>query len=201
MAAQVGVNPFTAPPLSWLVYMAVALLGVLLLSVLSDLASRRGAGPRGRPMVLWVKGPTEAELVKARVTRTGEILVEKGSDVWVYKPPADYKPIDLRVGGRSFKAYLVDYNVHAFYEIPELREEELEQEVEVQGRKVRLNRVMLDPRTLYSYIGSKSMEKLIRPLRVGKAEAVGYMAVGGIMVLMMIFFLLPMMGYQVTIGG
>ncbi|MEB2836107.1 MAG: hypothetical protein GSR80_000123 [Desulfurococcales archaeon] len=45
------------------------------------------------------------------------------------------------------------------------------------------------------------MEKLIRPLKVSRGEAVGYMAIGGLLVVMAIFFLLPMLGYHVSIGG
>lgn len=185
-----------------LLWMAMALMALFIGAMIGDmLAALSKAQGRRKTAVLWVKSPLEMELKPARLARTGEILVADGKETWVYKPPPGYKPVELRVGGRLYKAYIVDKNVHAFYEMPELREEELEQEVEVQGRRVKLNRVMLDPRTLYTYIGSKSMERLIRPLKVGKGEAFLYMAVGGLMVLLMIFFLLPILGYQVSIGG
>jgi cytochrome b561 len=45
------------------------------------------------------------------------------------------------------------------------------------------------------------MEKPIKPLRVSKGEATGYMAFGGMLVLLLIFFLLPLLGYHVSIGG
>ncbi len=206
MAAHDGLTPLTpalGPPLSYLVYMSLLLVLILTLAVLRDLAEggSRGGRARHRVAVLWARSPLELELRPARLAKTGEVLVVDGGETWVYKPPAGYRPVELRVGRRLYKAYIVDKNVHAFYEVPELREEELEQEVEVQGRRVKLNKAMLDPRTLFTYIGGKSMEKLIKPLRVSKGEAIGYMAMGGLLVLLMIFFLLPMLGYQVSIGG
>ena len=182
-------------------YVLVGLSIIVVMLALAELARPRGGGPRPRLAVLWVKSPQEMELKRATQAKTGEILVVDGRETWVYKPPAEYRPLELRVGPRLYKVYLVDKNIHAFYEILEIRDEELEQEVEVQGRRIKLNRAMLDPRTLFTYIGSKSMEKLIKPLRVSKGEAIGYMALGGLMVLLMIFFLLPLMGYKVTIGG
>ncbi|MCE4603299.1 MAG: hypothetical protein F7B18_08970 [Desulfurococcales archaeon] len=184
-----------------LIVLTGALAAILGLIAIAREAARGGGQPRPRTAVLWVKSPGELELRDARLAKTGEVLVVDGKETWVYRPPVEYKPVELRVGRRLYKAYIVDKNVHAFYEIPELREEELEQEVEVQGRRIKLNRAMLDPRTLFTYIGSKSMEKLIKPLRVSRGEAIGYMAIGGLMVLLMIFFLLPMLGYQVSIGG
>ncbi len=183
-----------------MIYILGGLTILLVVAILSELLSS-GSPKKPKIAVLWVKSPQELELRRARQAKTGEIIVVDGKESWVYKPPANYRPLELRAGRSLYKVYLVDKNIHAFYEIPEFKDEELEQEVEIQGRKIKLNRAMLDPRTLFTYIGSKSMEKLIKPLRVGKAEAVGYIAIGGIMVLMMIFFLLPMMGYQVVIGG
>lgn len=199
MAADVYLGELMTPPLSYLVYGVLGLLFLVYIAMLREMA--RGSEPRVKTVAVWAKSPTELELVPARIAKTGEVMVTVGKDTWVYKPPAGYKPVELRLGKRRYKAYLVDKNIHAFYEIPEISEEELEQEVEVQGRKIKLNRVMLDPKTLYTYIGGKSMEKLIKPLRVSRGEAIGYMALGGLMVLLMIFFLLPMLGYQVSIGG
>ena len=196
MAAHV--DPLLGP----IIYMALLVLGLLALAILREIAGHGGGSRRhGSTAVLWVKSPTEFELRRARLAKTGELLVVDGKETWVYRPPAEYRPVELRVGGRVYKTWIVDKSIHSFYEVPELRGEELEQEVEVGGRRVKLNRVMLDPRTLFNYIGSKSMEKLIRPLKVGKAEAVGYMAIGGVLVLVMIFFMLPLLGYPVRIGG
>jgi len=151
--------------------------------------------------VLWIKNTGEMELRRAIFDKSGDIVVEIKGERWSYKPPADLKPIELRVGSRLYKVFIVDKNLHAFYEIPELDESEVETEFEVKGKKFKLNRVMLDPRVLYNYIGSKSMEKLIKPLRVGKAEAVGYVAIGGFLAFILVFFILPLLGKPVTVGG
>ncbi|MEB2836106.1 MAG: hypothetical protein GSR80_000122 [Desulfurococcales archaeon] len=134
------------------IMLASALAALIGLVVIAREAARASGSQRPRIAVLWVKSPGEMELRPARQARTGEVLVVDGRDTWVYKPPADYKPVELRVHGRLYKAYIVDKNIHAFYEVPELRDEELEQEIEIQGRKVKLNRAMLDPRTLFTYI-------------------------------------------------
>ncbi|MCE4608830.1 MAG: hypothetical protein F7C36_00400 [Desulfurococcales archaeon] len=185
-----------------LLYVLGGLTSLMLIGVLGEMyRSKTIANKPKQTAVLLVKSPLELELKRARLTRKGEIIVEDGDNVLLYKPPSDYYPIEVKIGRRVYKAYIVNRDVHAFYTIPTIGEDEISGEVEVQGRKISLNKMMLDPKILFTYIGSKSMEKLIKPLRVGKAEAVGYIAIGGIMVLMMIFFLLPMMGYHITIGG
>jgi hypothetical protein len=201
MPLPLPMTGLSADDLVYLVLLSAFVATLVGLTVILREAARSSGSPRPRMAVLWVKSPGEMELRSAKLAKTGEIMVTVGNDTWIYRPPTSYKPMELKVGSRLYKVYIVDKNIHAFYEIPEIDDSELNQEVEVNGRRIQLNRVMLDPRTLFAYIGGKSMEKLIKPLRVSKGEAVGYMAMGGLLVLLMIFFFLPMLGYHVSIGG
>ncbi|BAA79711.1 hypothetical protein APE_0734 [Aeropyrum pernix ovoid virus 1] len=178
--------------------LSIGLLAVIMGAIIGESLARASGvgGRRPRPAVLLVKSPLEVEL-KDRVIETtrGDLIVRDGKELLVYRKPEGVKPVEVRLGRKTVKAYLVDSKREVFYTIPE------KVEARVGDGSVKLHPAMVDPKTLAEYIASKSLEKLLKPMRVGSLEAVLYMALGGLMVLLMIFFVLPMLGYQVSIGG
>ena len=171
------------------------LVGITLL-VFAELG-KKSKHSKEKVAVLLVR-PDEVELKDKGVilTSRGDLVVREGNDLLVYKIPENVKPYSIRVGKTKYNVYIVDSRREVFYTIPD-EIEELNEEI----RSTEFNPVFVDPRTLANYVASKSVERLLKPMRASPTEVLMFMSVGGLLVVLLIFFVLPLLGYQVSIGG
>ena len=121
-----------------------------------------------------------------KLLENGTLIVEKNK-LWKL-PKTDPYILKKRFGAEQL--YIVDANTQAIYEFQDPPEGE---------KKGKINPVVLDPRTLYNYIASGSIRKLLGKITVSKGEAVLYMFAGMVIIIIMIFFLLPLLGHEVII--
>lgn len=119
-----------------------------------------------------------------KLLEDGTLIVEKNK-LWKL-PKTDPYILKKRFGAEQL--YIVDANTQAIYEFQDPEE-----------KKGKINPVVLDPRTLYNYIASGSIRKLLGKITVSKGEAVLYMFTGMVIIIIMIFFLLPLLGHEVII--
>ena len=134
------------------------------------------------------------EIVDAVRQSDGSIVTKNKERV--YRPPVNLKPRPVRIGKRTYLAYIVHRDYNVFYEPEEINDKELAEKM----KKAKLSMVMLNPRSLATYIVSKSIDRVLKPLRVTRGEALAYVFMGMVLVFLLEFFILPMLGYKIIIG-
>jgi len=125
------------------------------------------------------------ELKKGKILDDGTLVVDN-SKVWKL-PKTD--PYILKKRFNAEQLYIVDANTQAVYEFQD-------PSIETTGK---LNPVILNPNTLYYYIASRSIQKLLGRITVSKGEAILYMFTGMVIIILLIFFILPILGHEIII--
>ena len=123
---------------------------------------------------------------KARLLEDGSLLIDNNK---LYKLPKVEPYIIKGVGFGAKQCFIVDANTQALYEFQD-------PSIETTGK---LNPVILNPNTLYYYIASRSIQKLLGRITVSKGEAILYMFTGMVIIILLIFFILPLLGHEIII--
>ena len=137
--------------------------------------------------VVMIRNGNVVELKKnVMVFEDGTILVDKDK---LYKLEKK-EPYLLRMGRNTYQLYILDANTNALYQF-----EDPPKDV----KTGKLNPVVLNPKTLYNYIASHSIQKLLGKITVSKTEAILYMFTGMVVIILMIFFFMPLLGHEIII--
>ena len=126
---------------------------------------------------------------KAYLTKDGEILDKKGQRLWKLEPK-QLEPYIFKEKWSAKPCFILDANTQAVYQF-----EDPPKDV----KTGKLNPVVLNPNTLYNYIASHSIRKILGKITVSKTEAVLYMFTGMVIIIIFIFFFLPLMGHEIII--
>ncbi|GEM_PF-2026265 len=146
-----------------------------------------------KEVVLLVRNGEIIERVKAYLTDQGEVLDKKKQRLWKIEPE-HLKLYVLREKNRAKPMLIVDANTQAIYHFENPVNDIKEM------KKLRLHPAILNPKTLYTYIASGSIKKLLGKITVSTAEKVLYIIVGAFIIYLMQFFLLPMIGFKIIIA-
>ncbi len=126
---------------------------------------------------------------KAYLTKDGEILDKKGQRLWKLEPK-QLEPYIFKEKWSAKPCFILDANTQVVYQF-----EDPPKDV----KTGKLNPVVLNPKTLYSYIASHSIQKLLGKITVSKTEAILYMFTGMVVIILMIFFFMPLLGHEIII--
>ena len=140
----------------------------------------------GRTIVLIRNGDVLELKKNAQVFEDGTIIVDKNKLYRVEKK----KPYLLKMGRGTYQLYILDANTNALYQFDDPPKD---------AKTGKLNPVILNPKTLYNYIASHSIQKLLGKITVSKGEAVLYMFTGMVIIILLIFFVLPLLGHSIII--
>ncbi|MCD6196616.1 MAG: hypothetical protein J7J82_07525 [Staphylothermus sp.] len=181
--------------MEWILYLLVMLLLVIAYPVIRILYSQMPRESSKTPneikkigkAVVMIRNGNVVELKKnVMVFEDGTILVDKDK---LYKLEKK-EPYLLRMGRNTYQLYILDANTNALYQF-----EDPPKDV----KTGKLNPVVLNPKTLYNYIASHSIQKLLGKITVSKTEAILYMFTGMVIIILMIFFFMPLLGHEIII--
>ena len=180
--------------MDWIIYFLLIILLITLYPILRAMysgtprekSSQKQINRVGKAIVMIRNGDILELKKNALVFEDGSILVDKNKLYHVEKK----KPYLLRMGRNTYQLYILDAKTNAVYEF---------QDIDPNMKTGKLNPVVLNPRTLYNYIASHSIQKLLGKITVSKGEAVLYMFTGMVIILILIFFLLPLLGHSIII--
>ncbi len=181
--------------MEWILYLLVMLLLVIAYPVIRILYSQMPRESSKTPneikkigkAVVMIRNGNVVELKKnVMVFEDGTILVDKDK---LYKLEKK-EPYLLRMGRNTYQLYILDANTNALYQF-----EDPPKDV----KTGKLNPVVLNPKTLYNYIASHSIQKLLGKITVSKTEAILYMFTGMVVIILMIFFFMPLLGHEIII--
>lgn len=159
------------------------------LGVMLDLKKGKAENTRIREVIAIIRNGKVLEVKKkARLLEDGSLLVDNDK---LYKLPKIDPYIIKGVGFGAKQCFIVDANTQALYEFGD--------PLDVEDKFGNLNPVVLNPRTLYYYIASKSISKLLGKVTVSKGEAILYMFTGMVIIILLIFFILPLLGHEIII--
>jgi len=129
-----------------------------------------------------------------KLTASGELI----TPTRLYKLPP-IEPYTLCKDDNCKKAepiIMVDADRNIVYEFEDPNDEEIQQEL----RKAKIGASMIHPIVLKNYFASRTIEKLVGKIQPTKGEQIVMLLVGMTLAFIMEFFILPMLGYHVSIA-
>jgi len=97
---------------------------------------------------------------------------------------------------RAEPVIIVDADRNIVYEFEDPDDEEIQQEL----RKAKIGPSMIHPIVLKNYFASRTIEKLVGKMQPTRGEQIVMLLVGMTLAFIMEFFILPMLGYHVSIS-
>ena len=147
---------------------------------------------KGRKIKLMVRNGDILRLVDAEII--GEGIVATKDKLW--KLPK-FKPYILMKSKTGVPLIIVDENYQIIYEFEDPNLSKIENE----AKKAGLNVVMLNPKVLRHYLGSDVVRKLMGKIATSRGEQLLYFMVGVAFTFIIEFFILPLLGFRIIIGG
>ncbi len=180
--------------MEWILYFLLVILLILVYPIAKMMYSQLPSKTMNKneikkigKAVVMIRNGDIIELKKnAMVFEDGTIIVDKNKLYRVEKK----EPYLLRMGRNTYQLYILDANTNALYQF-----EDPPKDV----KTGKLNPVVLNPRTLYNYIASNSIHKLLGKITVSKGEAILYMFTGMVIIILLIFLVLPLLGHSIII--
>ncbi len=179
--------------MEWILYFLLVILLILVYPIAKVMYSQLPSKTMNKneikkigKAVVMIRNGDIIELKKnAMVFEDGTIIVDKNKLYRVEKK----EPYLLRMGRNTYQLYILDANTQALYQFEDPKQE----------KPGKLNPVVLNPKTLYNYIASKSIHKLLGKITISKGEAILYMFTGMVIIILLIFFVLPLLGHSIII--
>jgi len=179
---------------------ATGILVILLIIRLNAIPVPRGSSNGIKPLKSKPITPRIIALVRdgnvvefkrnVKELEDGSLLVD---NTMLYK--VKNKPYILKLGRHYYRLYILDKNSQIAYEFEDVDYSKLIEDV----KKARLSYVVLNPKVLYNYIASHSVNKLLGRITVSKTEALLYMFTGMVIIVFIMFVFLPLLGHEILI--
>jgi hypothetical protein len=149
---------------------------------------------RGDKVIVLLRSGKILRKTVGKLTDNGELVTT--SRLYKLPPVEPYilcKDSNCR---RAEPVIIVDADRNIVYEFEDPDDNEIQQEL----RKAKIGPSMVHPIVLRNYFASRTIEKLVGKIQPTKGEQIVMLLVGMTLAFIMEFFILPMLGYHVSIS-
>ncbi len=149
---------------------------------------------RGDKVTVILRSGKILRKTKGKLTDDGELLTLNR----LYKLPL-IEPYILckdSMCRRAEPVVIVDAERNLAYEFEDPNDEEIQNGL----KKAKISPSMLNPSVLKNYFASRTIEKLVGKIQPTRGEQIVMLLVGMTLAFVMEFFILPLLGYRVTIS-